>query len=62
MVTYFGQFDPYLHETKFGKEIWHLFEEGKLRPDTVLTGEFVEDETVADVGDVQRQIKENYFC
>ena len=60
MVNYFGQFDPYLHETKFGQEIWHLFEEGKLKPDTVLTGEFEEDKTVADVGAVQRQIKEAY--
>jgi len=60
MVTYFGQFDPYLHETKFGQEIWHLFEEGKLRPDTVLTGEFIEDTKKADVGAVQRQIKEAY--
>ena len=60
MVNYFGQFDPYLHETKFGQEIWHLFEEGKLKPDTVLTGEFEEDTSIADVGDVQRQIKEAY--
>jgi len=61
MVTYFGQFDPYLHETKFGQEIWHLFEEGKLRPDTVLTGEFIEDTKKADVGAVKRQIKEAYL-
>jgi len=60
MVNYFGQFDPYLHETKFAQEIWHLFEEGKLRPDTVLTGEFVDTTKKADVGAVKRQIKEAY--
>lgn len=60
MVNYFGQFDPYLHESKFGEEIWHLYEEGKLKPDTVLTGEFVEDTKKADVGAVKQQIKAAY--
>jgi len=60
MVNYFGQFDPYLHETKFGQEIWHLFEEGKLKPDTVLTGEFIDDTPDADVDGVMEQIKEAF--
>ncbi|MEH6455317.1 MAG: PA4780 family RIO1-like protein kinase [Cocleimonas sp.] len=60
MVNYFGQFDPYLHETKFGQEIWHLFEEGKLKPDTVLTGEFIDETPDADVDGVMEQIKEAF--
>jgi RIO kinase 1 len=57
MVSYFGQFDPYLKGSKFGEEIWKLFEEGKLKPDTVLTGEFVEDTQAADVDGVLEEIK-----
>lgn len=60
MTNYFGQFAPDLLETNFGKEIWQLFEDGKLRPDTVLTGEFEEDEEAADVDGVMIQIQEAF--
>ena len=60
MVNYFGQFDPYLHETKFGQEIWHLFEEGKLKPDTILTGDFIDQTPDADLDGVMEQIKEAF--
>ena len=57
MVNYFSEFDPYLKETKFGKEIWKLYEDGELKPDTLLTGEFEEDDQAADVDGVMVQIK-----
>ena len=57
MTQYFGQFAPDLLETNFGKEIWALYEDGKLRPDTVLTGEFEENTEAADVDSVMEQIK-----
>jgi len=57
MTQYFGQFSPDLLETNFGKEIWALYEDGKLRPDTVLTGEFEENTEAADVDSVMEQIK-----
>lgn len=57
MITYFGQFDPYLHDTHYGKEIWKLYEDGKLKPDTILTGEYEETATVADVDGVLDEIK-----
>jgi len=57
MVNYFSEFDPYLKETKFGKEIWKLYEDGELKPDTLLTGEFEEDNQAADVDGVMVQIK-----
>ena len=60
MTNYFGQFSPDLLETNFGKEIWQLFEDGKLRPDTVLTGEFEENEEAADVDGVMIQIQEAF--
>lgn len=60
MVNYFSQFDPYLIDSKFGKEIWKLYEDGELKPDTILTGEFEEDTESADVDDVMVQIKAAY--
>ena len=57
MVRYFGQFDPYLHETSFAKEIWKLYEDGELKPDTILTGEFEESTKVADVDRVLVEIQ-----
>lgn len=57
MVRYFGQFDPYLHETSFAKEIWKLYEDGELKPDTILTGEFEESTKVADVDGVLVEIQ-----
>ena len=60
MTNYFGQFSPDLLETNFGKEIWQLFEDGELRPDTVLTGEYEESEEAADVDGVMVQIQEAF--
>ncbi len=60
MTNYFGQFSPDLLETNFAEEIWQLYEEGKLRPDTVLTGEFEADEDPADIDAVMIQIQEAY--
>ena len=57
MAEYFGQYAPELLETRYAKEMWALFEEGKLTPETPLTGRFAEPEDEADVGAVLREIK-----
>jgi RIO kinase 1 len=44
-----GRFAPELLSTQFAAEMWALFSQGKLRPDSQLTGEFVPDETSADL-------------
>ena len=44
-----ARFDPALASGKFGEEMWQLFEQGLLRPETVLTGNFTSDEGPADV-------------
>jgi RIO kinase 1 len=43
ITEYYGQFAPQILETRYAKEIWQLFEDGKLTPETVLTGQFVEE-------------------
>ena len=51
-----GRFAPELLSTQFAPEMWALFSQGELRPDRVLTGEFVRDETHADVDVVMSAI------
>ena len=50
--AYCGAVAPELLSTEYAHEIWKLYETGKLRPDTPLTGRFVHDATPADVGGV----------
>ena len=57
MAEYFGQFAPELLNTRYAKEMWALFEDGKLTPDSELTGEFEEPEEEADVDAVMREIR-----
>ncbi|MGL6161660.1 PA4780 family RIO1-like protein kinase [Microbulbifer sp.] len=56
MRAYFGRFAPELLATDYGKEIWALFEAGRLHPDSALTGHFEHDTTSADVGDLMAVI------
>jgi RIO kinase 1 len=57
MRDYYGIYAPELLDTKYAKEMWHLYEEGKLHPDYPLTGYIEEDEHEADVGDIMAEIK-----
>ena len=57
MRSYYGQYAPQLFKTQYANEMWSLFEEGKLKPDTPLTGLFKEDTTSADVDSVMLEIK-----
>ncbi len=53
---FFGRFAPELLATDYGKEIWALYESGRLHPEVALTGRFDEDETPADLEGVMREI------
>ncbi|HWL29619.1 MAG TPA: PA4780 family RIO1-like protein kinase [Burkholderiaceae bacterium] len=44
LAAFFGRFAPHLLATRYGQEIWQLFESGQLTVDTTLTGQ-VEAET-----------------
>lgn len=43
ITSYYGQFAPQLLKTRYAKEIWALYEDGKLTPESSLTGLFVEE-------------------
>jgi RIO kinase 1 len=53
-----GRFAPELLTTEFAREMWSLFEQGELRPDTELSGIFVRDETVVDPASVMLVIED----
>ena len=44
-----GRSEPRLLGTRFAEEMWVLFETGVLKPDDVLSGDFVDDESAADL-------------
>jgi RIO kinase 1 len=58
LAAYFGRFAPELRTTDYGKEIWSIFESGKLHPDVELTGCFVRSEEPVDVDGVIQEIKD----
>ena len=57
LAAYFGQFAPELRDTAYGKEIWALYESGKLQPESVLTGVYEVEAGHADVDEVMQVIE-----
>lgn len=56
IAAYYGQFAPQLLKTRYAGEIWQLYEEGKLTPETTLTGQFVEEERDVDMDSLLDEI------
>ncbi|KEI72197.1 PA4780 family RIO1-like protein kinase [Endozoicomonas elysicola] len=57
ITDYYAQFAPDLQNNRYAKEMWSLYEEGELTPETELTGHFEEVEKSADVDSVMAEIK-----
>ncbi|WP_419831565.1 PA4780 family RIO1-like protein kinase [Endozoicomonas atrinae] len=57
ITEYYGQFAPDLLNSQYAKEMWALYEDGELTPETELTGLFAEVEQAADVDSVLAEIK-----
>ena len=51
-----ARFAPELLDTHYAEEMWALFEQGELQPDSVLTGHFVFDQGEVDVDSVMQSI------
>ena len=56
MTQYYGQYAPELLHTKYGKEMWALYEAAELTVDVELTGQFVESTESADVEGILDEI------
>lgn len=57
MNTYYGQFAPELLNVRYAEEMWALYQEGDLHPETELTGHSEEATESADVDAVLEEIK-----
>ena len=55
---FFGGFAPELLATRYGEEMWDLYQRGMLQLDSVLTGRFAAKAAPADVAAVLREIKD----
>jgi RIO kinase 1 len=53
---FFGRFAAELLQSRFGPEIWDLYERGALHPGALLTGRFERKAGPVDVGGVMREI------
>lgn len=57
MTAYYAQYSPALANSRYGQEMWKLFEDAELTAETPLTGLFEEPEAAADVDSVMAEIK-----
>jgi RIO kinase 1 len=57
LTTFFSRHVPELVGSRYGKEIWGLYQGGALHPDVVLSGHVVLDETPADVAGVLAEVE-----
>ena len=56
MTRYYAQFAPQLAKTRYGQEIWALYEAGLLSADTELTGKFSQKNKITNVSSVIDEI------
>jgi len=57
ITRYYAEFAPQIGETRYAEEMWSLYEEGELKPETELTGLYVDSGESADVDGVLEEIK-----
>ncbi|MGN5134052.1 PA4780 family RIO1-like protein kinase [Aeromonas veronii] len=57
MRNYYGMYAPELLKTRYALEMWALFEDGKLTPDSELTGHFEESRAAIDLDSVLQEIE-----
>lgn len=57
ITQYYGQFAPQLLGSQYAKEIWALYQEGNLTPESELSGYVAEDNKRADIGAVLEEIQ-----
>ena len=58
LTSFLGRFAPRLRHTRYGPEMWDLYERSELQPDTELTGKFKSRQKKADVGSMLDEILE----
>jgi RIO kinase 1 len=57
LKNYLGRFAPKLRNTQYGREIWNLYRQGQLHPESELTGRFQRKRTRVDTASVIAEIQ-----
>lgn len=57
MTSYYGQYAPQLLKSRYAQEMWALYENAELTPETQLTGLFKENTNSVNVDTVLEEIK-----
>jgi RIO kinase 1 len=60
ITNYYGQFAPQLLSSRYAQEMWKLYENAELTPETQLTGMFTEASHSADVNTILEEINAAY--
>lgn len=58
VTHYFGRFAPALRQTEYAQEIWSLYTQGQLQPDTVLSGRYAAEHQPVDLQDILAVIED----
>jgi RIO kinase 1 len=58
---FFGRFEPSILRTQYGPEIWNLYRQGFLAPDSELTGRYVAERKKVDVNSILENIEDVKF-
>ena len=56
IANFLARFAPQIAETRFGEEMWGLYERAQLLPDTILTGRWRGSTRLADTRSVLREV------
>ncbi|MCX6123573.1 MAG: hypothetical protein NTV34_02310, partial [Proteobacteria bacterium] len=57
LAVFLGRFSPDIAGKQYPKEIWKLYQNGKLTKDSKLTGQFAQSTKKADVAGVLEEIE-----
>ena len=57
LAAFFGRVAPEILKTNYAKEIWKLYQRGELKPDSELSGVFVETKKHVNINEVLEEIE-----
>ena len=57
VTRYFAKFAPAVRRGEYGQEMWHLYQNTTLRPETVLTGHFKNATKIVDANLILREVQ-----
>ncbi|AEW44677.1 Serine/threonine protein kinase [Serratia symbiotica str. 'Cinara cedri'] len=57
MSLYYSQYAPDISNNQYSKEIWELYQQGRLTQESILSGRFTENYTLTDISVILKEIQ-----